>query len=120
TSLVFAAAVSFAHDVVARRKHAPSHRGEIRAVRSAAVIVCVSGVSLAAFTFSYPTEFLVSFSMSVAASCIFPALIYSFFWPGFNRRGLLWSVYGGLLLCTALTLFSPTVSGTDFSVWPEA
>lgn len=63
---------------------------------------------------------LVAFSTGVAASCIFPALIYSFFWSRFNRRGLLWAVYGGLLLCTVLTVFPPIVSGSEFALWPEA
>lgn len=120
TSVTFAAAVSFAHDVFARGKCRRTETGEIRALRVAAVIVCAVGLSLAAAIHRYPTEFLVAFSISVAASCIFPVLIYSFFWQRFNRRGLLWSVYGGLLLCTVLTVFSPIVSGTAFALWPEA
>ncbi|WP_217241747.1 hypothetical protein [Streptomyces sp. AC555_RSS877] len=78
------------------------------------------GLSLAAALYRYPTDFPVAFSISVAASCIFPALVYSFFWRRFNRRGSLWSVYGGLLFCTVLTAFSPVVSGTVFALWPEA
>ncbi|MFF2513801.1 transporter [Streptomyces sp. NPDC058086] len=120
TSVTFAAAVSFAHDVFARGKHQRTETGEIRALRVAAVIVCAVGLSLAAAIHRYPTDFLVAFSISVAASCVFPVLIYSFFWQRFNRRGLLWSVYGGLLLCTVLTVFSPIVSGTAFALWPEA
>ncbi|MET7784415.1 cation acetate symporter [Streptomyces sp. NPDC005388] len=120
TSVAFTAAVSFAHDVFARGKRRRSDTGEVRTLRVAAVIVCAVGVSLAAAVLRYPTEFLVSFSISVAASCVFPVLIYSFFWQRFNRRGLLWSAYGGLLLCTVLTVFSPIVSGTGYALWPEA
>ncbi|MFJ9908236.1 transporter [Streptomyces sp. NPDC101152] len=120
SSVTFAAAVSFAHDVFARGKLRRTETGEVRALRVAAVIVCAVGLSLAAAIHRYPTDFLVAFSISVAASCIFPALIYSFFWHRFNRRGLLWSVYGGLLLCIILTVFSPIVSGTEFALWPEA
>lgn len=90
------------------------------ALRMAAVSVCAVGLSPAAAFHRYPTEFLVAFSISVAATCVFPALIYSFFWSRFNRRGLLWSVYGGLLLRTVLTAFSPIVSGTAFALWPQA
>ncbi|MER6961887.1 transporter [Streptomyces sp. NPDC000618] len=119
TSVTFAAAVSFAHEFArGRRRHTDT--GEVRALRVAAVVVCAVGLSLAADIHRYPTDFLVAFSISVAASCIFPALLYSFFWRRFNRRGLLWSVYGGLLLCTVLTVFSPIVSGTEFALWPEA
>ncbi|MET7655543.1 transporter [Streptomyces sp. NPDC005486] len=120
SSVTFAAAVSFAHDVFARGRRRRTETGEVRALRAAAVIVCAVGLSLAAAIHRYPTDFLVAFSISVAASCIFPALIYSFFWRRFNHRGLLWSVYGGLLLCIILTVFSPIVSGTEFALWPEA
>ncbi|MEV5850433.1 transporter [Streptomyces sp. NPDC051985] len=120
TSVTFAAAVAFARDVLASGKRHRTNAEEMRALRVAAVVLCVVGLSLAAAVHRYPTEFLVTFSISVAASCVFPALIYSFFWHRFNRRGLLWSVYGGLLLCTVLTVFSPIVSGTEFALWPTA
>ncbi|MEU5900080.1 hypothetical protein [Streptomyces venezuelae] len=67
----------------------------------------------------YPIEFLLAFSLSLAATCVFPAVVYSFFWTGFNRHGLLWLVYGGLSLCTLLTLASPAVSGTKYALLPE-
>ncbi|MFD4511011.1 transporter [Streptomyces sp. NPDC058464] len=120
TSVTFAAAVSFARDVFAQSKRGRTDTDVVRALRVAAVILCGLCLSLAAAIHRYPTDFLVAFSISVAASCIFPALIYSFFWRRFNRRGLLWSVYGGLLLCITLTVFSPIVSGTEFALWPEA
>ncbi|MFF7777104.1 transporter [Streptomyces tanashiensis] len=119
-SVTFAAAVSVAHDVVARGKRPISNRGEVQTLRVAVVILCVLGMSLSAATHRFPAEFLATFSICVAASCVFPVLIYSFFWRRFNRRGLLCSVYGGLLLCTLLTVFSPTVSGTEYALWPEA
>ncbi|MGW6962383.1 sodium:solute symporter family transporter [Streptomyces chartreusis] len=120
SSVTFAAAVSIAHDIFARGKRRRSDTQEVRVQRVSLVVLCAVGVSLAAAVHRYPTEFLIVFSLSVAASCIFPVLIYSFFWQRFNRRGLLWSVYGGLLLCAILTVFSPIVSGTDFAAWPEA
>ncbi|MFF7441610.1 cation acetate symporter [Streptomyces sp. NPDC008122] len=118
TSATFAAAVSIAHDVFARGKRRHTDIGEVRMLRLAVVLLCAGGLSLAAATHRYAIEFLVVFSLGVAASCIFPALIYSFFWSGFRRRGLLWSVYGGLLLCAVLTFFSPVVSGTEYALWP--
>ncbi|SFH13637.1 sodium/solute symporter [Streptomyces mirabilis] len=119
TSATFAAAVSLAHDVFAQGSRRRSNTAEVRALRVAAIVVGAVSLSLAAAIHRYPPEFLATFSMSVAASCIFPVLIYSFFWRRFNRKGLLWSTYGGLLLCTILTVFSPTVSGTSFALWPE-
>ncbi|MFG2732971.1 transporter [Streptomyces canus] len=120
TSVTFAAAVSFARDVFAAGKRRRTDTEEVRVLRVAAVIVGGAGLSFASVIHRYPSEFLVVFSISVAASCIFPVLVYSFFWRRFNRRGLLWSVYGGLALCTVLTVSSPVVSGTEFALWPEA
>ncbi|MFE5483840.1 transporter [Streptomyces sp. NPDC056527] len=124
TSVAFAAAVSFAHDVLAPRAvrtgRSDTSAGEVWALRPGVAVLCLAGVSLAVATHRYPVEFLVTFATCVAATCVFPVLLYSFLWRGFNRRGLLWSVYGGLLLCVALTVFSPTVSGTAYAVWPEA
>ncbi|MER5348638.1 transporter [Streptomyces mirabilis] len=120
TSVTFAAAVSFAHDIFQRgnRGHARTDSAEVLALRVGAIVICGIGLVLAAAMHSFPTEFLGAFSASVAASCIFPVLIYSFFWSGFKRRGLLWAVYGGLFLCVILTVLSPTVSGNSFALWP--
>ncbi|MFF0011320.1 transporter [Streptomyces sp. NPDC005374] len=119
-SVTFAAAVSLTHGVRARGRRVKAPGAGTRTVRVAAVAVGVGGLSLSAVTHGYPTDFLTTFSLSAAASCIFPALVYSLFWRRFRRRGLLWSVYGGLLLCTILTLFSGTVSGTSFALFPTA
>ncbi|MFF9853942.1 sodium:solute symporter family transporter [Streptomyces litmocidini] len=120
TSVTFAAAVSLTRDVLARTGRPLTEQGEIRALRSVVVALCVGGLTLSAAVHQYPVEFLVTFSLSVAATCVFPVLVYSFFWPGFNGRGLSWSVYGGLFLCTVLTVCSPIVSGTAYALWPEA
>ncbi|MET9514379.1 hypothetical protein [Streptomyces sp. NPDC002994] len=32
----------------------------------------------------------------MAASCLLPALVYSLFWSGYTRTGLLCTLYGGL------------------------
>ncbi|MFC6064027.1 sodium:solute symporter family transporter [Streptomyces ochraceiscleroticus] len=120
TSVMFAAAVTLAHDVFARADGPRATRRHVRALRLAIVVLGAMGLTLSAAAHRYSVEFLAIFSMSVAATCVAPVLVYSFFWPGFNRRGLLWSVYGGLLLCTVLTMFSPTVSGSAYALMPEA
>ncbi len=120
TSVTSAAAVSVTHDVLARTKSPFSDTGQVWALRSAVVVLCIGGLALSAAFHSYPVEFLVTFSLSVAATCVFPPLVCSFFWSRFNLRGLLWSVYGGLLLCVVLTVFSPTVSGSSYALWPDA
>ncbi|MEU0403848.1 transporter [Streptomyces sp. NPDC006197] len=120
-SVAFAAAVSFAHDVYAKASRAErSGTGEVWALRLAVAVLCAAALSVSAATVHHPFEFLMTFSMSVAASCIFPVLIYSFFWRRFNRTGLLWCVYGGLSACVVLMACSSFVSGTDYALFPQA
>src|SRR5439155_3860192 len=38
----------------------------------------------------------------------------------FNTSGALWSIYGGLLATVLLIVFSPAVSGTKTSMFPDA
>ena len=55
--------------------------------------------------------FLVALAFAVAASANLPAIVYNMFWKGFNTRGAVWSIYGGLISAVGLVLFSPVVSG---------
>ena len=64
--------------------------------------------------------FLVALAFAVAASANLPALLYNLFWKRFSTRGAVWSIYGGLIICVGLIIFSPVVSGTDTSVFPNA
>ncbi|MFJ9249631.1 hypothetical protein [Streptomyces sp. NPDC101776] len=96
-SVTFAAAVPLTHGVRARGKRVQAPEAGNRTI-SVAVALGVVGLSLSAVPHGYPTEFLSTFSLSAAASCIFPALVYSLFWRRFCRRRLVRCVYGGLLL----------------------
>ncbi|MFC9266175.1 cation acetate symporter [Streptomyces zhihengii] len=120
SSATFAAAVSLAHDLFARHRGGRTDDGEVRFLRLTVIALCAAGIMLSAVTYTYQVEFLVTFSMSVAATCVFPALVLTFLWPRFNRRGLLWSVYGGLLICMTLMIFSPSVSGSAYALWPHS
>jgi cation/acetate symporter len=61
--------------------------------------------------------FLVALAFAVAASANLPSIIYNLFWRRFNTRGATWSIYGGLVSCVVLVLFSPVVSGTETSLF---
>ncbi|MFF9210792.1 MULTISPECIES: transporter [unclassified Streptomyces] len=117
-SVTFAAAVSVTRDLIVQRGRVRNAVGEPAVMRLSVVALCAVSLLLATALHRYPIEFLFAFSLSVAASCVFPALVCSFFWSGFNRRGLLWLVYGGLSLCILLTLASPVVSGTKYALLP--
>ncbi len=42
------------------------------------------------------------------------------FWKKFNTVGALFSIYGGLLSCLVLIIFSPAVSGNRSAMFPHA
>ncbi|WP_424570856.1 sodium:solute symporter family transporter [Streptomyces sp. CH-036] len=118
-SVTFAAAVSVTRDLLGRKSGTRIGIGEPAVLRLSVVALCAVSLFLTTAVHRYPIEFLLAFSLSLAATCVFPALVYSFFWTGFDRRGLLWLVYGGLSLCVLLTLASPAVSGTSYALLPE-
>jgi cation/acetate symporter len=55
----------------------------------------------------------------VAASANLPTILYTLFWKNFTTQGALWSIYGGLIICIGLILFSPVVSGGEKSMFPD-
>ncbi|MFC8175712.1 transporter [Streptomyces sp. NPDC057325] len=118
-SVTFAAAVSMTCDLLGRKGRTRIGIGEPAVLRLSVVAICAVSLLLTTAVHRYPIEFLLAFSLGLAATCVFPALVYSFFWTGFDRRGLLWLVYGGLSLCVLLTLASPAVSGTRYALLPE-
>lgn len=65
-------------------------------------------------------RFLVALAFAVAASANLPTLLYSLFWKKFNTTGALFSIYGGLISCLLLIVFSPAVSGSPSSMFPNA
>lgn len=120
--ICLAAASALAHDVHAhavRRGRLPE-AAEVRAVRWSVVGVGVLGIVLAVAAQGYNVQFLSSLSIAVGASSVLPALVYSLFWRRYNRRGLLWTVYGGLVASIGLDVFSPTVSGTPTALFPHS
>ena len=71
------------------------------------VVAIVGGI----FANGQNIAFLVALAFAVAASANLPTILYSLFWKRFNTRGALWSIYGGLITCVVLIVFSPVVSG---------
>jgi cation/acetate symporter len=60
----------------------------------------------------------VALAFAVAASANLP-ILFSLYWRRrFNTRGALWSMYGGLISCIVLIIFSPAVSGTKTAMLP--
>jgi len=119
--LTITASASFAHDVYANViKHGnldPDR--EVLIARITAGVIGVLAVLGGIVALGQNVAFLVALAFAVAASANLPTILYSLFWTRFNTSGVLWSMYGGLLSCVGLIIFSPAVSGTPKSMFPS-
>jgi cation/acetate symporter len=84
---------------------------EIKVARISAFVIGGIAIALAIPGQSLNVAFLVALAFAVAASANLPALLFNLFWKRFNTRGVLWSIYGGLISSVGLVIFSPIVSG---------
>jgi cation/acetate symporter len=120
--LTITASASFAHDIYAsviHKGHAPPGK-EVRVARITALVVGAVAILGGIAANGQNIAFLVALAFAVAASANLPTILYSLFWLRFNTRGCLWSIYGGLLITLTLIIFSPAVSGTPTSMFPNA
>jgi cation/acetate symporter len=90
-----------------------SGNGEVHVARITAVVIgAISiGLGILALQAGLNIAFLVALAFAVAASANLPTIIYTLFWRKFTTQGALWSIYGGLIICIGLIIFSPVVSG---------
>ncbi|MGY1652933.1 solute symporter family protein [Geodermatophilus sp. SYSU D01119] len=113
--LTITASASFAHDVYASviKKGKVSPNGEVRVARITAIVIgAISiGLGILALQAGLNIAFLVALAFAVAASANLPTILYTLFWKRFTTQGALWSMYGGLIACIVLIVFSPVVSG---------
>jgi cation/acetate symporter len=113
--LTITASASFAHDVygsVIKKGNVPPN-GEVRVARITAVVIGALsiGLGILALQAGINIAFLVALAFAIAASANLPTILYTLFWKGFTTQGALWSIYGGLIACVGLIIFSPVVSG---------
>jgi cation/acetate symporter len=113
--LTITASASFAHDVYASviKKGKVPPNGEVRVARITAVVIgaVAIGLGILALQAGLNIAFLVALAFAVAASANLPTILYTLFWKRFTTQGALWSMYGGLIACVVLIIFSPVVSG---------
>ena len=112
--LTITASASFAHDIYANVIHAGAETAEgseVRVARITAVVIGIVAILGGILAIGQNIAFLVALAFAVAASANLPTILYSLFWKRFNTRGALWSMYGGLISCVTLIIFSPVVSG---------
>jgi cation/acetate symporter len=111
--LTITASASFAHDVYANviKGGRASPDAEVRVARTTALVVGLVAIVGGILVNGLNVAFLVALAFAVAASANLPTILYSLFWRRFNTTGALFSIYGGLISCVALIVFSPVVSG---------
>jgi cation/acetate symporter len=120
--LTITASASFAHDVYASvlKSHKVSEDEQVRVSRITAVVLGIAAIGLGILANGQNVAFLVALAFAVAASANLPTIVYSLYWKRFNTRGALWSMYGGLISCLVLIIFSPAVSGNKTAMIPGA
>ena len=128
--LTLTSASSVAHDLYANvwKGGKVTEKQEVKVARIAAFVIGGVAIALSIPAQKLNIAFLVALAFAVAASANLPALLYNLFWRRFNTRGAVWSIYGGLISCVGLVIFSPVVSGSetamitgaDFSWFPLA
>jgi len=112
--LTITASASFAHDVYANVIHdgqETAEGSEVRVARITAVVIGMVAILGGILAIGQNIAFLVALAFAVAASANLPTILYTLYWPRFNTRGALFSMYGGLISCITLIVFSPVVSG---------
>jgi cation/acetate symporter len=112
--LTITASASFAHDVYANVIHHgkdTEEGSEVRVARITAVVIGIVAILGGILAIGQNIAFLVALAFAVAASANLPTILYSLYWKRFNTRGALFSMYGGLISCVTLIIFSPVVSG---------
>ncbi len=119
--LTLTSASSVAHDIYANviKKGEVSEKQEVRVAKISAFGIGAVAIVLSIFAQNLNIAFLVALAFAVAASGNVPALVYNLFWRGFNTRGAIWAIYGGLSTAVLLVVFSPVVSGSETALFPN-
>ncbi|MGW1815703.1 sodium/solute symporter [Streptomyces sp. NPDC002125] len=120
--ITLAAASSLARDFTLKsgaQGEGKASSREIRRARWTVVAIGAFAVFLSAYTHDRNPQVLLSLSFAAAASILPPVLLYALFRPGFNARGVRWTVYGTLPLILVLMVMSPAFSGTPIALFPE-
>ncbi|MCT7657017.1 solute symporter family protein [Mycobacterium deserti] len=119
--LTITAATSFAHDIYASvlKSDQVTENQQVRVSRITVVVIGALSIGLGILAAEQNIAFLVALAFAVAAAANLPTIIYSLYWPRFNTRGALWSMYGGLISTIVLIIFSPAVSGAKTAMLPN-
>ncbi|MBV9844075.1 MAG: cation acetate symporter, partial [Kutzneria sp.] len=118
-ALTLTASASFAHDLYARVFRKTGIGSEVRVARTTAVVVSALAICGGIVANGQNVAFLVGLAYALAASANLPAIVLSLYWKRFSTTGTLCGIYGGLLSCLVLMVFSPVLSGSPTSILPN-
>src|SRR5215207_4110247 len=110
-SLTLAGASAVSHDfyasVIARGR--ASEKDEMRVSRISTVLLGLLAIVLGYIFENQNVAFMAGLLFAVAASCNFPILLLSMFWPGLTTRGALIGGFLGLISAVVMVVLSKAV-----------
>lgn len=120
--LAITASASIAHDIyhAVIRKGESTESEQVRVSQVTVVVLGIAAIILGILAMTQNVAFLVSLAFAVAASANLPTILYSLYWRRFNTAGAVASMYTGVISCLLLIFFSPAVSGSETSMFPNA
>ncbi|SHN26361.1 solute symporter family protein [Gracilibacillus kekensis] len=109
TGLIFAATSSFAHDIYFHlwKKEKVEEKKQLQVARRVAVVIGIVSILLSIEMEHSNVAFLVSSTFAIAASTLFPLLIYTIYWKRFNRKGAYATLLIGFFTSIALVVTGP-------------
>ena len=120
--LTITASASFAHDVynsIWKNGNADPEQ-EVKVARITSVVIGILAIIGGIFANGQNIAFLISLAFAVAASANLPSILYTLYWPRFNTRGSVASIYTGLISAVVLIVFSPAISGAKTAMLGES
>jgi cation/acetate symporter len=122
--LTLAGASAVSHDLYASviAKGRATDADEIRVSKIATVILGIVAIFLGYVFEQQNVAFMVGLAFAVAASCNFPVLLMSMFWPKLTTRGAFVGGFLGLITAVVLVILSPAVwvktFGNEAAIFP--
>jgi cation/acetate symporter len=118
--LLLNAVTSFAKDINAARGRQLEPAAELKNIRRNVLVIGIVSLVVGTAMVTQLTHIFIPTSIDLAGACVLPAVVYSLFWRRFNTRGLMWTVYGGLVVTVFMVVFSNGVSGDPTALFPDA
>jgi cation/acetate symporter len=111
SGLTLAGASALSHDLFVGviRRGVAAEKEEVKVAKISTVALGVIAILLGIFFKGQNVAFLVGLTFAIAASANFPALLLSITWKKLTTYGVVWSIYTGVIVATAMIILSPTV-----------